>query len=235
MFIGHFGIGFGAKKAAPKISLGTLFLAAQFLDLLWPTFLLLGWEKVKIEPGNTVMTPLDFTHYPWSHSLLMAIVWGILFGIVYYFIRKRKYESILLGVLVVSHWILDLLVHGPDLLLYPGSSWTIGWGLWNHQVTEILVEGGIFIIGVWFYLQTTKARDRIGKHALWPLIIFLVVIHLGNIVGPPPPDVNAIAWVGEAQWLLVLWAYWVDRHRMARKKLPPAMAGEPETNWAGKN
>ena len=80
MFIGHFGVGLGAKKAAPSISLGTLFLAAQFLDLLWPTFLLLGWERVKIQPGMTVMTPLNFTHYPLSHSLLMACIWGVLFG-----------------------------------------------------------------------------------------------------------------------------------------------------------
>lgn len=109
MFIGHFGVGLGAKKAAPKVSLGTLFMACQFLDLLWPTFLLLGWETVKIDPDNTVLTPLDFTSYPISHSLLMSCVWGFIFGLVYFIIRKDLKNSVILGLLVISHWVLDFL------------------------------------------------------------------------------------------------------------------------------
>ncbi len=217
MFIGHFGIGFGAKKAAPKVSLGTLFLAAQFLDLLWPTFLLLGWEQVEIEPGNTTMTPLHFIHYPWSHSLLMTIGWGLIFALVYYLIRRYRRGALITGLAVVSHWILDLFVHAPDLPLYPGSDFRMGWSLWDNAPVAIVIESLIFIAGVWLYVRSTRSKDRIGSIAFWLLVAFLAAIYLSNIFGPPPPDVNAIAWAGQLQWLFIIWAYWVDRHREARQ------------------
>jgi membrane-bound metal-dependent hydrolase YbcI (DUF457 family) len=122
MFIGHFGVGFGAKKAAPGISLGMLFIAAQFIDLLWPTLLLLGIENVKIEPGITKATPLNFTDYPISHSLLFVIIWGLVVGGIYFLIRKKFKYTVILSLAVISHWFLDLLVHRPDLPLYPGDS-----------------------------------------------------------------------------------------------------------------
>src|SRR5215831_9320071 len=113
MFIGHFGIGFGAKAAARRASLGTLFLAAQFLDLIWPTFLLLGIERVEIKPGITKATPLDFVSYPISHSLFVVCIWGLLFGVVYGLVRKDSGAALVLGICVVSHWLLDLIVHRP--------------------------------------------------------------------------------------------------------------------------
>lgn len=213
MFIGHFGVGLGAKKAAPKISLGTFFLAAQFLDLLWPTFLLLGWERVTIQPGITKMTPLNFAYYPFSHSLLMACVWGALFSIIYFIIKRNSRGAFILGLCVVSHWVLDLLVHRPDLPLYPGNSPLVGFGLWNHVPAEIIVEGLIFFVGLWFYVRTTKPKNKAGSYGFWTLIVFLVFIHISNLFGSPPPNPMAIAWVGELQWLVVVWAYWVDRNR----------------------
>lgn len=213
MFIGHFGVGFGAKKAAPAISLGTYFLAAQLLDLLWPTFLLLGWEHVEIQPGITAMAPLKFTDYPLTHSLFMAVVWGIAFGIVFYLIKKRKRESIILGLVVVSHWFLDLLVHIPDLPLFPGSSIFVGFGLWNNKILSIILEAAVFLTGLTFYLQVTKARNRAGRIGLWSMVIVLALIYISNILGPPPPSVRAIALAGELQWIFVFWAYWIDRNR----------------------
>jgi len=213
MFIGHFGIGLGAKKTAPKISLGTLFLAAQFLDLLWPTFLLLGWEHVKIQPGITKMNPLNFTDYPLSHSLLMACVWGILVGGAYFLLKRKSRGALVLGLCVVSHWILDLLVHRPDLPLYPGSSIMVGFGMWNYETLEIIVEGLIFFIGLWLYIKSTKPKNKIGTYGFWALIIFLILIHSANLFGSPPPSSTAIAWAGELQWVLVIWAYWVDHNR----------------------
>ena len=216
MFIGHFGVGLGAKKPAPRVSLGTLFLAAQFLDLLWPTFVLLGWERVKIQPGNTKLTPLDFSYFPLSHSLAMAVVWGILFGLVYFIIKRNYKAAIILGLCVVSHWILDLLVHRPDLPLFPGDSPLVGFGLWNYPAIAVVVEGLIFIIGLLLYLKTTKAKNKVGSYAFWALILFLVLIYLSNLFGPPPTSVTAIAWAAESQWILVVWAYWVDRNRITR-------------------
>ena len=214
MFIGHYGIGLGAKKAAPKISLGTLVLASQFLDLLWPTFLLLGWENVKIEPGFTKLAPLNFINYPWSHSLLMALVWGLGFGLVYYLIRRNFTGSVILGLLVVSHWVLDLLVHIPDLPLFPGSQTYLGFGLWNYPVVAVVIEGLIFVTGLTLYLRSTKSKNKTGKYGLWGLILSLAVIYIGNLFGSPPPNVRAIAWAGELQWIFVIWAYWVDKDRI---------------------
>ena len=213
MFLGHFGIGFGAKAAAPRVSLGTLFLAAQFVDLLWPTLLLIGLEKVVIAPGITRVTPLDFTHYPISHSLLLSFVWALLFGAAFYFIRKYPKGAWVCGAAVISHWLLDLLTHRPDLPLAPGGGTRVGLGLWNSLPATLVLELGIFAIGVWIYVRTTRPLDRRGSVALWALIGFLLVVHFGNLFGPPPPDVEALAWVGQAQWLLVVWAFWIDRHR----------------------
>ena len=213
MFIGHFGVGLGAKKASPAVSLGLLFLAAQFLDLLWPTFLLLGWEHVQIEPGNTIMNPLDFTDYPITHSFTMSVIWGLIVGMIYFFIKRNIRGSLVLGLAVISHWILDFIVHRPDLPLYPGSPLKVGLGLWNHMIPAILVEGLIFLVGLYFYVTTTRARDKIGGIGFWIMIGLLLLIQVSNTIGPPPPSVNAIAWAGELQWLFVLWAFWADHHR----------------------
>ena len=159
MFIGHFGVGLAAKKAAPKASLGTLFLASQFIDLLWPFFLIFGIEKVKIDPGNTAFTPFDFVHYPYSHSLIAVLIWALIFGAIYFLIKKDLKTSIWLGVLVLSHWILDFITHRPDLPLFIGSnSPLVGLGLWNSVIATIIFEGGIFILGVYLFIKTTKAN-----------------------------------------------------------------------------
>lgn len=217
MFIGHFGIGLGVKKIAPRISLGTLFLAVQFLDLLWPGFILLGWEHVVIEPGHTKMTPLNFTDYPISHSLLMACVWGLVFAFVYFLFRRNYRNAVILFFCVISHWLLDLVVHTSDLPLYPGNSPLVGFGLWNHMMVEIIIEGLLFFIGILFYLQTTKAKNKKGSIGFWSLIIVLAGVHAANIFGSPPPSVTAIGWAGELQWLFVIWAYWADANRVVRR------------------
>jgi hypothetical protein len=212
VFIGHFGVGLAAKAAAPRVSLGSLFLAAQLIDLLWPTFLLVGIERVRIAPGITAVTPLDFEHYPFTHSLAAVLLWGACFAVVYRLTSKDHRSALVLGALVVSHWLLDLVVHRPDLPLYPGSA-KVGLGLWDSVAGTLVVELAVFGLGAALYLRATRAKDRTGAWALWSLLGFLLLIHLGNLLGPPPPSVAAIAWVGQAQWLLVLWGYWIDRHR----------------------
>jgi len=219
VFLGHFGIGFGAKVAAPRVSLGTLFLAAQFVDLLWPTLLLVGFEKVVISPGITRVTPLDFTDYPITHSLLLSLIWALLFGAAYYLLRKYPKGAWVCGAAVLSHWVLDLLTHRPDLPLVPGGATRVGLGLWNSLPATLVLELGIFAIGVWLYLRSTRALDRTGTVALWALVGFLLISYFSNLFGPPPPNVAALAWVGQTQWLLVIWAYWIDRHRAAVKSI----------------
>jgi len=216
VFLGHFGVGFGAKTAAPKTSLGTLLLASQLIDLLWPTLLLVGVERVAITPGITRVVPLDFTHYPISHSLAAVLLWAVLFGVAYQALRRYPRGALVCGLAVVSHWLLDLLTHRPDLPLSPGSDARVGLGLWGSLPATLLVELAVFAVGVFLYLRTTRASDRTGSIALWALVGFLLVIYAGNILGPPPPSVSAIAWLGQAQWLLIAWGYWIDRHRRAQ-------------------
>jgi hypothetical protein len=215
MFIGHYAVALGAKKISPSVSLGTLLLASQFIDLLWPIFLLLGLEHVRIDPGNTVFTPLDFYHYPITHSLLAVLGWSLGFGLVYYAIRRSRRNALILGSLVLSHWVLDLISHRPDLPLIPGMETRVGLGLWNSFIGSVVVETALIAIGAFLYLNATKARDRVGKYALWSFLLLLIILYVGNILGPPPPSIRALAMVAFGQWLFVLWGYWIDRHRIA--------------------
>ena len=210
MVIGHFGFGLGAKKYAPKLSLGLIFLAVQFADLLWPDLILLNIEKVRIQPEDAKF-PLDFIYYPFSHSLLISIFWAAVFGLIYWLIKKDRVSATVLGICVLSHWFLDLIVHKPDLPLYPGSSVLLGFGLWNWPWLTALTEGIIFFTGMIFYLQTTRARNPAGKWGFWLMIILLIVGHIAGVLSPPPGTVT------ESQALLVyvLLGFWVDHNRVA--------------------
>jgi len=214
MFVGHFGLGFGAKRAAPAVSLGTLFLACQLADLLWPTLLLLGLEQVDVQPGATKMTPLNFVSYPYSHSLLALCVWGVVFGVGYLAIRRTRVSAaVTIALLVVSHWVLDFITHRPDLPLTLNGRARVGLGVWSSIPATLAVEGLIFAAGIAVYTRATVPRDRIGSIGLWSLVVFLVVVYLASSFGPPPPSAAAVAWSAQAMWLLVAWAYWVDGHR----------------------
>ena len=218
MFIGHFGLGFGAKRGAPSASLGTLFAACQFADLLWPTLVLLGHERVEILPGATKVTPLDFVAYPYSHSLLALCAWGLAFGALYWAIRRSRISAgVTLALLVVSHWALDYLTHRADMPLTLSGPGRFGLGLWNSIPGTLAVELAIFAIGVALYLRETTARDRIGSIGLWALVGFLLAVYVANVFGPPPPGAIAVAWSAEAMWLLVIWGYWVDKHRIPHR------------------
>jgi FtsH-binding integral membrane protein len=215
MFIGHFALALGAKKVAPRASLGTLFMAAQLADLIWPTLVLLGIETLAVAPGITAFTPLDFISYPYSHSLIALIVWGAALGSAYALARKgRAAESVTIALLVLSHWVLDVITHRPDMPVSIDGATKLGLGLWNSIPGTILVEGLMFVIGVMMYARTTRPVDRTGKVAFWSLVGFLVVVYVGNLFGPPPPSATAVAWVAESIWLLVAWGYWIDRHRV---------------------
>ena len=213
MFIGHYAVALAAKKAAPKTSLGTLFLSALFLDLLWPIFLLLGLEHVRIDPGNTAFTPLDLYDYPISHSLVTALGWSLGFAIVYYFAKRYARGAWILGFAVLSHWVLDFFTHRPDMPISPGATTYVGLGLWNSVVGTVLVEGALFVVGVVLYARSTVALDRTGRYAFWSLIGFFVAMYVANLLSPPPPSETAIAIGGLLFSLIVPWGYWIDRHR----------------------
>src|SRR4051812_45506817 len=157
MFIGHFAVAFAAKPAAPSVSLGTLFLACEWVDLVWPVFALIGLERVEIRSGITAFTPLDFVHYPWTHSLLMGAVWAAAFGLVYFVVRRHRRAALIAAAVVLSHWFLDLVVHRPDLPLIPGGDSRWGLGLWNSITATLALEGTLFLAALLFYVKRTRA------------------------------------------------------------------------------
>jgi hypothetical protein len=212
MFLGHFGLAFAAKKAAPKTSLGTLVLAAQFADMLWPVLLLLGLERVRIVPGLLAASPFDFTSYPISHSLAAQLGWGALLGLIYFSVNRNVKGVLLVGSLVPTHWVLDLVVHRRDLPIYPGGP-KYGLGMWNSIPLTICVEYALFAAGISLYISATRAKDRTGHLAFWSLAGLLGVFFATSFSGPPPSSVQVLAWSALAMWLIVPWAAWADRHR----------------------
>lgn len=215
MFLGHFGLAFAAKRVAPKTSLGTALLATEFADCLWPLFLVMGIEEVRIAPGITRMTPLDFVAYPWSHSVVMLVIWAIAFAGIYFAVRRYAAGAWVVAAGVLSHWVLDWWSHRADMPLTPWSPQKYGLGLWNSASATIIAELGLFFLGLAMYLSRTRAKDRAGTWLLWSFVILLLVIWIGSIIGPPPPNLTAIKLGGFALWLAVAWAYWIDRHRSA--------------------
>lgn len=223
MFIGHFALGFAAKRAAPRVSLAVLGAATQIADLLWPFFLAAGVEQVRIDPGNTAVTPLDFVSYPYSHSLLLLAVWGLLFATVHNLgaadrrVRPGADTRVgpygLLFLLVISHWFLDWITHRADMPLYPGGA-RFGLGLWNSVGATVAIETAMYAAGLWIYMRSTRARDGIGRWGFRALAVFLPVVYVANILGPPPPTVSAL-WMSAVAGgaILVAWMWWVDRHR----------------------
>ena len=172
---------------------------------------------------------LEFVYYPFSHSLLMAIVWGIVIGAIYFLITRNRRGAGILGVLVVSHWFLDVPMHIRDLPLWPGaSSPKLGWGWWNSIAVTTIVELTIYAAGLSLYARSTRARDRIGSWGLWAYVIVLVILFFGSN-GSPPPSEQALAWMALGIWVFVPWAWWVDKHRSPIAKIDAGTAQYPST------
>jgi hypothetical protein len=193
MFLGHFAAALAAKKAAPKTSLGTLVFAAQFADMLWPLLLLLGIEQVRIVPGLLPTSPLDFTSYPISHSLVAQLGWAAILGVAYFMLRRDGWSALLVGALVPTHWLLDFIAHRPDMPIYPGGA-RYGLGMWNSVPLTIIVEYVLFAAGIAIYVSVTRATGRTGNLALWSLLGLLAVLYPASLFGPPPPSVRVLAW-----------------------------------------
>ena len=215
MFIGHYALGLAAKRLAPKTSLGTLIAAPTLADLLWPAFLLLGWERVTIVPGPNPFLIFEFDSYPISHSLLTLVGWGLLFGVLYRMRTGYAHGAVVVALLVVSHWVLDFVTHPPDLPISPWVSGPrVGLALWDSPPATIIVEAIMFVTGIALYLKTTRARDRVGRYGLGGFVAVLVLSYAAALLSPPPSNVRALAIGGIVfGWLFVWVAAWVDRHR----------------------
>ena len=221
MFIGHYAVGLASKKLAPRASLGALIAAPILLDLLWPIFLLLGWEHVSVEPNTNPFLRLAFDSYPISHGLVAVVGWATLFAGLYYGFTRYASGAIVIWIGVISHWVMDYIVHRPDLPLYAGGNRLVGLGLWNHRWWAIAVEAVLFAAGIWLYQQQTKPKDKIGMYAFWGFVIFLLLAYAGVVFGPPPPaSVTKLAITALCSAVLIPWAWWFDSHREARDVVP---------------
>ena len=213
MFIGHYALALAAKRAAPRTSLGTLFLAVQLADMLWPVFLILGLEQAHLVPGPNPFLILWLDSIPISHSLLTLIAWGVLFAAVYRMRTGYGKGAIVVALAVVSHWVLDVVTHRPDMPLYPGGP-KLGLGLWNSIAGTVVIEVVMFAAGTWIYLRTTRARDAVGRYGLGALLTLLGLSYGGSLLGGAPPSMRAIEIGGIIfGWLFVVWAAWGDKHR----------------------
>jgi hypothetical protein len=232
MFIGHYAVGLASKKFAPRASLGALIAAPILLDLLWPIFLLLGWEHVSIVSNRNPFLRLVFDSYPISHGLVAAIAWATLFASLYFGFARYLAGAIVIWCGVVSHWLLDLVVHRPDLQLYAHSR-VFGFGLWNRRVATIIVELAMFAIAIWIYQRETKPKDKVGLYAFWGFLIFLLAVYAFAAFGPPPPTVKKLIIATLLTWLMVPWAWWFDSHRQPTPEVTPASSKNAEVIPAG--
>ena len=216
MFIGHHAVGFAAKRWAPRTSLGTLFVAATLLDLLWPISVILGIEHLTFAAHPaTPFLRFEFVYYPWTHSLLMALVWSAAFALLYWIVTRYAAGAVVAGIAVLSHWVLDWITHVPDLALWPGGP-KAGLGLWKSTGATFAVEVLLLAAGVYLYVRATRPRRRRGTVLLVVVVAFLVVFYFGSIASAPPPDEKAIGWGGLIGWPLTLLPWWIDRNREPR-------------------
>ncbi len=185
MFLGHYGVALAAKKAAPKVSLAWLFAAAQFADILWPILLVTNVEQYALQPGYSKVSAYNFISYPWSHSLLMDLVWAVLAGSLYSFFFKDRQGGLTIGLLVLSHWFLDLVVHVPDLPLSPFNLLKVGLSGWNSISATLIVELACFLGGLAIYLTSTRPRKRLGSWLLWTLVILLLALFFNTTFSKP--------------------------------------------------
>lgn len=197
MGIGHFAVGFAAKRAAPRTSLGLLLLSGMFVDLLWIVFIATGVEHARIVPGITAASPFDLYDYPITHSLVGTLAWAALFGGLYLALRGERVAALVLAAGVASHWVLDVVAHRPDVPVLPHGPY-LGLGLWNSLPATLLVEGALVGAGVAVYVRATRGRDRVGTWGLAALVtLFLDAV----VVATLPLSLTLLA------------AHVIDRHR----------------------
>ena len=199
MFVGHYGVSFAAKRFEPQLPLWVLFIAVQLLDVAWSPLVLLGVEQVRIVPGITASNPLDLYYMPYTHSLVAACVWSLAALVMYRVVRhaKRWTPSIVLAGAVLSHWILDFIVHRPDLPLYDNSA-KVGLGLWNVAPLAFGLETAILFGGMYLYLRTGTSRRL-------PMVLFgiiMLAIQAYVFFGPPPASPDAAAATALAAYIV---------------------------------
>ena len=212
MGIGHIALGFAAKRWVSRVPLALLVLAATFVDVLWGAAVLVGIEHARIVPGITKAMPVDLYDYPYTHSLLAGILWALVFGGIYFIVRQYRAGAVMLGLLVLSHWVLDFVSHRPDMPIFANGPY-LGLGLWNSVPASIVVEEAMAVLGVLLYLRATRARSAAGRWGLAAFVAVMLVMGVAGYLGPPPPSVTPLAAFNLLSLVLVLVLHAIDRQR----------------------
>ena len=217
MFLGHYGVALALKRREPKVSLGTLFVACQLVDVLWGAFLVLGWEHVRILPDENPFLVLQFYDYPITHSLVGALVWSVVAAALYYSwptrsTSRHRQAAVLVGVAVASHWLLDFVVHVPDLPVLGNDSPKLGLALWRYPGISITLELVLLAAGAALYVRGRSRRHPVRPVRLAVVLLLLVGVYAASLLGPPPPSVTAIG-LSDVGFLLLMGflGAWADR------------------------
>lgn len=212
MLLGHFAVGLLAKPLASRVPLPVLLLAPQVLDVLWPALVATGIERAHVVPGLLPASPLDLEHMPYSHSLVGAALWSVLFAAGYLALTRDRRGAVVTGLLVLSHWVLDVVAHRPDMPIGLDGP-RVGLGLWRSVPGTLLVEGLLFAAGVLAYTRATRPKDRAGIVHWWLFVALLAAFFVASVVGPTPPNIEFVLALAAGSGLLLVWAAVIERHR----------------------
>ena len=215
MLVGHFAAALLAKRAEPRLSLGTTIVAATLADLLVFTFVIAGLEQIAIVRGRfgaaNYFTAIDIG---WSHSLAMGLIWATLLGAIHWGFMRSSRAAIIVAAAVLSHWFLDALSHPPHLPLAPGSAARVGYGLWTSVGATVIIEGGFWVVALVLYLRATRSATSAGRYVFWGGVIVLTLSWYNNIAGAAPSrpeDAPTASLIFFSLW--VGWGYWMNRAR----------------------
>lgn len=217
MLVGHFAIGLLGKRAAPAVSIGTLTLASMLADMLSFVFVLIGLEHWRVVPGGRGIDSMELYDIGLSHSLLMDVVWGVVFAALYRWRRRDNAGVVMVFIAVVSHWVLDWISHKPDMALAPGTTAVHGLGLWTSPLWTVVVEGGLWLAALVSYVRMTRANNRAGVYVFWAGVALLTLSWIPNFTASAPPAAQSpvsgsIVSLGFFS-VIFAWAYWINRLR----------------------
>jgi hypothetical protein len=216
MFVGHYAAGLALKKFEKSASLGVLFLAVQFVDILFFPFVLLGLERLNIVENYTQSTHFELEYMPYTHSLLGSVIWaGVAYALFRWVIVKKNSVALVVALAVFSHWLFDLIVHTPDLPLWSDASPKLGLGLWQNAIATFALEAALLVAALWLYLRSTSATTAVGKYGMGVFVAFLLVVNVVNIFGPPMGDSQGglAIFALTSYFLFAAVAFWLDAKR----------------------
>jgi hypothetical protein len=216
VFVGHYAASFALKSFEKRASLGVLFLAVQFVDILFFPFVLTGIERMNIVENFTQSTHFELEYMPFTHGLLASVLWAAAaYAVFRWVVVKKQSVAVVVALAVFSHWLLDLPVHTPDLPLWSDASPKLGFGLWNNAVATYLLEAGLLLLALWMYLRSTKATATVGKYGMAVFTGFLLLINVPNIFAAPMVDskIGLSIFALSSYFLFAAVAFWLDRKR----------------------